>query len=280
MDPSGLRPLGVGEILDLAIKIYRARFADLVKVVAVAVAPIFLLGALVQLSASSDDLGRAPGEATSLDFNEIWTFVAGVFLVAVLGFIASQLASAASFRIVSGTYLDERPTWRESLSFATSKLRSLVWLSIVLGFFLVLSFLALIVPGFYFAVAWTVATPVLLFEGLRGSSALRRSRQLVRGRWWPTLAVVFLSTLFTSIVQGLIGGVLFAAVRDGGSDAAVALANAVTNITASAITTPFTAAVIAVVYFDLRVRKEGFDLELLTRRVGVDPGEAPPPADA
>lgn len=276
MDPTGLRPLGVGEILDVAIKVYRARFVDLFKAVAVVVSPLFLLGAVVQLSAS-DNTRRVAGEP--VDAGDIWTFVAGVFLVAVLGFVASQVASAASFRIVSGTYLDENPTWRESLRFAASKLSSLLWLSVVMAFFLVLAFLALIIPGFYFAIAWTVATPVLLFEGLRGSRALRRSRELVRGRWWPTLAVIFLSTMFTAIVQSIFGGLFFAAVRDADSDAAVALANAATNIAASVLTTPFTAAVIAVVYFDLRVRKEGFDLELLARRVGVDPGELPP-ADA
>lgn len=276
MDPTGLRPLGVGEILDVAIKVYRARFVDLLKAVAVVVSPLFLFGAVVQLSAS-DNTRRVAGEA--VDAGDIWTFVAGVFLVAVLGFVASQVASAASFRIVSGTYLDENPTWRDSLRFAASKLGSLLWLSTVMAFFLVLAFLALIIPGFYFAIAWTVATPVLLFEGLRGSRALSRSRELVRGRWWPTLAVVFLSTMFTAIVQSIFGGLIFAAVRDSDSDAAVALANAVTNIAASVLTTPFTAAVIAVVYFDLRVRKEGFDLELLARRVGMDPGELPP-ADA
>ena len=45
----------------------------------------------------------------------------------------------------------------------------------------------------------------------------------------------------------------------------------------SMITTPFLAAVIVVLYFDLRVRKEGFDLFLLAQRMGVDPpvGAAP-----
>ncbi|MDP9404842.1 MAG: hypothetical protein M3P85_16335 [Actinomycetota bacterium] len=277
MDPARLRPLGVGEILDVAIKVYRARFADLVKAVAVAVAPIFVLGALIQLSVSSEETATAPGEATSIDAGDLWAFVAGVFLVAVLGIVASQLASAASFRIVSGTYLDEHPGWRESLRFAVSKLRSLLWLSVVLGFFLVLAFIALLIPGFYLAVAWTVATPVLLFEGVRGRRALARSRALVRGRWWATLAVIFLSTVFSAVVQGMFAALFLAALRDGGSDAAVALANAAANIAGSVITTPFAAAVIAVVYFDLRVRKEGFDLELLTRRVGVEPGEDRPP---
>ncbi len=46
------------------------------------------------------------------------------------------------------------------------------------------------------------------------------------------------------------------------------------NVGTSVITTPFMAAVLVLIYFDLRVRKEGFDLELLSQGVGV-PG-APP----
>ena len=43
--------------------------------------------------------------------------------------------------------------------------------------------------------------------------------------------------------------------------------------------TPLSAAVLTVLYFDLRVRKEGFDLELLARRLGVEPGTAAAGAD-
>jgi hypothetical protein len=35
-----------------------------------------------------------------------------------------------------------------------------------------------------------------------------------------------------------------------------------------AISTPLQAALLTVLYFDLRVRKEGFDLELLAREMG------------
>ena len=47
----------------------------------------------------------------------------------------------------------------------------------------------------------------------------------------------------------------------------------VAGTASSAVTTPFIAGVITVLYFDLRVRKEGFDLELLAREVGVDPDD-------
>jgi hypothetical protein len=148
------------------------------------------------------------------------------------------------------------------------------------------AFLACLVPGIYLYVAWSVAAPVLLLEDRRGWDALKRSRELVRGRFWPTLAVLVLMTILSGIVQAIFLGVLTGLVSVTGNEVARALADAVGQTASSALTTPLSAAVLTVLYFDLRVRKEGFDLELLARRLGVEPGTvagadilppAPPP---
>lgn len=276
MDAAQLRPLAVGEILDLAIKIYRERFGHLVKAVAAVVAPVSVLGALIQLSVPDagstftgevDELGRPVIEA-----GDVWTFIAGLLLLGLVSYVASQLAAAASFKLVSGAYLDEEPDWRRSLSYATSRLWSLLWLTVVFAVFLVLAFLACVVPSIYFYVAWTVAVPVLLLEDVRGRRALQRSRALVKGRWWPTAGVLLVAFILSGIVQAVLSGLVLAVVSAGNNEVVDAAAQALASTAASVLTTPFTAAVIMVVYFDLRVRKEGFDLELLARRVGVVPG--------
>src|SRR5205823_6340770 len=64
------------------------------------------------------------------------------------------------------------------------------------------------------------------------------------------------------------------------SNSAVALVvTTVINVLSSVITTPFMAAVLILIYFDLRVRKEGFDLQLLSQGVGMEgavlPAQAP-----
>jgi hypothetical protein len=277
MDPAALRPLGIGETLDVAIKVYRARFTTLVKTVGVVVAPVFLFGALVQLSllpdAGEDVVETDPltGEITTVDTGEVWAVVAGFLLLTFLTYVASQLATAAAFKIIGGSYLDEEVDWRDSLRFAFSRLRSLVWLSILIGLGIVLGTLACIVPGVYLYAAWSVAVPALVLEDLRGRAALRRSRRLVEGRWWPVFAVVVLSAILTAIVSGALGGALGGFLAMGDSDAVAAVADAVAQAVASMLTTPFAAAVATVLYFDLRVRKEGFDLELLARNVGVEP---------
>lgn len=280
MDAAQLRPLAVGEILDLAIKIYRERFAHLLRAVAVVVAPVSVFGALVQLSLPDADEALST-EVTEtgqpvVDAGDFWTLMAGLLLVGLVSYAASQLAAAASFKLVSGAYLDEEPDWRRSLAFARSKLGSLVWLTIVFVVLLGLAFVALIVPAVYFYGAWAVAVPVLLFEDVRGRRALKRSRELVRGRWWPVIGALAVAFILSAIVQSIFSALLLAVVSAGSNDVVDAAAQAIANTAASVVTTPFTAAVITVIYFDLRVRKEGFDLEVLAGRVGVEPG--PPPS--
>ncbi|MFP5377199.1 MAG: hypothetical protein ACLGIO_10540 [Acidimicrobiia bacterium] len=277
MDAAQLRPLAVGEILDLAIKVYRERFTHLVKAVAVVVAPVAVLRALVQVSIVPDEgdgLLSGPVDATgapTLDAGEVWSLLGGLLLIGLVSLVSSQLATGASFKLVSGAYLDERPDWRESLRFAAARLGSLVWLTILFGFLVGLGFLACIVPGVYFYVAWAVAVPALLLEDVRGRRALRRSRDLVRERWWPTVGVLLVAFFLAAVVQAMISALLLVVVGVGDNDVVVAVAQAVTDTVGTVLTTPFTAAVVAVVYFDLRVRKEGFDLELLAHRVGVEP---------
>ena len=274
MDPAGLRPLGVGEIHDVAIKIYRARFGTLVKAVSVVLGPVFVLAGAIRLSVPSDDdlfETTQPGATPQFEADELWAFLAGTVLITLLAFIAAQVATGACFKAVGGAYFDEQPDWRQSLRFAQAHLGSLLWLSIVLVVLLVPAVLACVVPGVYLYVAWGVATPVLLLEEVRGRKALKRSRALVKGRWWPTLAVLLLVAIMSGIVQLLFLGLAAGVVSVSGNEVAQAVADAVGQTVSSALTTPLSAAVLTVLYFDLRVRKEGFDIELLAHRLGVDP---------
>ena len=279
MDPAGLRPLGVGEILDVAIKIYRSQFGVLIRAVSVVLGPVFVLAGAIRLSIpTEEDFFEAtqPGATPEFDGGEFWPFLAGTVLITLLAFVAAQVATGACFKAVGGAYFDEQPDWRASLQFARSRLGSLLWLSFLLVIFLVPAFLACIVPGVYLYVAWAVATPVLLLEDVRGRAALKRSRVLVKGRWWPTVAVLLLVAILTGIVQLVFLGLLAGVVSASDNEVAQAVADAVAQTVSSALTTPLSAAVLTVLYFDLRVRREGFDLELLARQIGVDPTTTAP----
>lgn len=279
MEVTELRPLGVGEVLDFAIKVCRPRYLTLVKIVAVVVVPMQILSAIIRTSTlSNNTVATSPNGTTHLS-TAGWTAIAGSLVGGILVGLASQLASAASLKSLSGAYVDEQATWRESIGYAWSRFGSVILVAFLVAVLSTLALFVFVIPGVYLWGSWVVAVPVLLLEGTRGRKALKRSRELVKGRWWPTFATYLLATLIVTIFSGILGAIFGAIVGVSHSgELAQILVNSIAGILAGVITTPFIAAVIVVIYFDLRVRKEGFDLAMLAHHVGGTPRrpEEPP----
>ena len=278
MDTPGLRPLGVGEILDVAFKIYKRHAVQLFKIVLFVVLPIQALGALILVSTVNDpDAVSGFGEIDTQSDSELAGAIAGNVTTSVLGGLAVLLATAACTKAVADAYLNRNPDWRDSLRAARSKFWSLLWLSFLVGFFLIFAFLALIIPCIWLYVAWVAAYPVLMLEDVRGRKALGRSFRLVRGRWWPTFGAYAVAGLLAAGVQGLVVFLMAGALLVGADDSVLAtvLVTGTANAIGGVLTTPFSAAVAALIYFDLRVRKEGLDIELLAENLGVPPPEGP-----
>jgi hypothetical protein len=178
---------------------------------------------------------------------------------------------------VSDTYVGTETDWRASLRFGFHRLGSLLWLTLLHGALLLLAFAACIVPGIWLYAAWSVAVPALLIEGTRGFKALGRSFNLVRGRWWPTAGTLLLANILAAAVSFGFGLLALPFVFTGRDNEFVFdLANGIFGAVASVLTIPFVAAVVAVIYFDLRVRKEGFDLQLMAQRIGAPPRAVTP----
>jgi hypothetical protein len=267
-----LRPLGVGELVDAALKIWRRHFGALVRTVLVVVAPVEVLTALAVASA---DPGAdvSSGEA-----------VAGgtAALVGVaLRLLATLVASAATLQVVTVAYLGGEPDWRQSLGLATQRLPSLLWLTVLTGLGLLVAFVALVIPGIYLSVAWSLAFAALMAENLKGSAALGRSYRLVRGRWWPAFGTLLLAYILMLVVGFFVQLPFLLALGNVDPESfAGFVAAAVAGVVSAVVTTPFLATIFILLYFDLRVRKEGFDLELLTQAVelpATEPSPGPPP---
>ena len=271
-NPAQLRPLGLGEILDAGIKIYRNKFATMLKAVAVVIVPVQVLNILVTLSLPDTTTTTTGTSATTSDGSG-WAGVAALLLIFVITVVSSALAEAACLKAVSDTYVGTDTDWRGSLRFGFRRLGSLLWLTLIHGVLLLLAFAACIVPGIWLYAAWSVAVPVLLVEGTRGFKALGRSFNLVRGRWWPTAGTLLLANILAAAVSFGFGLLALPFVLTGRDNEFVFdLANGIFGAVASVLTIPFVAAVVAVIYFDLRVRKEGFDLQLMAQRIGAPPG--------
>jgi hypothetical protein len=250
-----LRPLSIGEILDVAIKIYLRNAWTLFRVVLVVVAPVEIVSALIEASAASNGSGidTTTGEGTVVDSHELALYLSALAATTVLGIVANTAATGASFKAVADAYLGEQPTWRSSLRFAFARIHSILWITLLGGIATVVGLVFCIIPGVYLWIAFAVAVPVLLTEGVKGTAAHGRSRALVGGRWWGTFGVVLLGTILAGVVSAAIGAL--AGVAGGTTDVgslAGFLVRSVSGTLGSMISTPFTAAFVSVLYFDLR----------------------------
>jgi hypothetical protein len=279
-----LRPLGIGEILDVSLKLAWRNLGTLTRIVLFVVTPAQIVIAIVDISAIPNYRPSATFFETSNQIapraNEVWTRAAAALVAAGIGFLASQFATGACFRSIAESYLGHASGWRASLGFAARRFHSILWVAFLGGILTILAGVFCLIPGIYLLVAFAVALPVLMSEGRRGRGALGRSRALVHGRWWKTAITLFIAFLLVVVLSALVSGLVSALVLTGATDPVeLFLISAVAGTAAALATTPFTAAYHTVIYFDLRVRKEGFDLRLLASRIGVElpDGWEPPP---
>ncbi len=273
--PVHLRPLGVGEVLDVALKLVWQNAGTFVRIVLVVVVPLQIVISLLFASGTSEihttrfTLAGQTFSETRVDNSG--ALIAAFAIAGVLTVLMLPLASGACYRAVAAAYLGEPVSWRASLGYCFRRLHSVLWLLFLNALVVLIGSLFCVIPGIYLAVAFAVALPVLLDEGTKGRRALGRSRQLVRGYWWRTIGVIVLGYLLTSILTWGLGIGLQAAVHEPLDSTGGVIVNVVVSAVSRVITTPFAAAFVTVLYFDLRVRKEAFDLQLLAGRVGVEP---------
>jgi Membrane domain of glycerophosphoryl diester phosphodiesterase len=272
---SGLRPLAFGEILDVALKIVARHWRVLVACVAIVVLPVQLASTLLvySIDPARFDLNASGTTTTTADDSEVGALVAA----SVLQFLSVMLAAAACFKAVGDGYLGGEPGLGRSLSFGLTRIPRLFGIYIVVGVCVVVGLILFIAPGVWIGTVWSLAVPAMLFERTGVFAALSRSFELVKGRFWGVLGLLVVSVLIVfaiSFVLGLLIGGLGAVVT-ADSEVAGAIVNLVATVVSNMITLPLFAAVLTVLYFDQRVRKEGFDLQLLADGLGGDAPLAP-----
>jgi hypothetical protein len=122
-------------------------------------------------------------------------------------------------------------------------------------------------------VLFVLAAPAVVIERLGVRAALARARLLVKGRWWRVSGILLLTLLITIFmgffalrIPFLVVEYVFFGNDRGGIEVFLQLAlDTAGRIVSWTLTIPFDAGVIALLYVDRRMRREGFDLELQTR---------------
>ena len=247
-----LRPLSTGEVLDGALTLLRRHFGLLFGI-AVACEGV---PTVVELYLELASGGRVDPM--------------GALIVRILNAVGNLLVTGATVRAVSDAYLGGVPRLGDALRYAVEKLGVIFGATFLSGLVTLLASIAFVIPGIIVFCGYSVAGQVAALERLSSSTdALRRSWALTKG--FKGKAFVLWIVSFALIVVVVMGaGVLGAAAGalTGGLDAVVTVLVAVVSL----LIYPLITCVFTLFYYDLRVRKEGFDLEVLSGQLGSGQG--------
>ncbi len=260
-----LQKMEIADILDTAIRLYRHNFTlfmEIVAVVQVFLMAIYMIGAW----SASQTLMATGGEEIP------WKALVSLGPLGLLyigGWILLFPVSEAALAFaVSETYLGRRISVLE----AYQRMWPLIWR--LLGTMILVSIVIslgtgmCLIPGILVWVWFAITTPIVALERTAGPTAMDRSYRLVSGHWWRVLGALLLLQLIIIVATVAISipPVLGVMLLLGESNPLLAQAlttaiQAITNI----VVRPVLMIGTVLIYYDLRIRKEGFDLVTLTQ---------------
>jgi hypothetical protein len=245
-----IREMSFSELLDAAFRIVRDHFVLLVGISAVINLPVAVIGSEIE---------AAPGSA-------VWLRAVAMFLLLL---IAGPIVSVALTYAIGEIYLGRVTTVGQSLRAALGLIVPFSGTLLLLYLGVIGGLLLLVIPGIYLMLVWMLTWQVMVFERCFGTAALRRSRALMRGNVWRAIGILLLSGLITAVLTSAFGAVF---------RLAPVLAPLARGI-AQSVGGAYTATVAVLLYFDIRCRKEAFDLEHLAELVeSAAPAGRPLPA--
>ncbi len=296
-----LRPLNLGEILDGAFKAVRANPTVMFGFAAVVVGAAVVLGSFIQWGVAgtlSSSVGSLASEVDPTGQTGLADSLGGSLaqlvsypLLAVATTVLTGALIVSVSRSVIGTKISVGELWSQSwkrvlfLAFVFSPVQGLVVLvawavlavpvvllatngqtgsAVALG---VLGALGLLVASLWFQVRTLLMPATIVLEGTSIREAITRGWVLTRGSFWRLFGINWLTALIAGVVAQVVtvpatGIALWLAgpnyLTSGTGIAITAIGTAV----GSTFTVVFSASVIALLYIDVRMRREGLDIEL------------------
>jgi hypothetical protein len=254
--------MSIGDILDRGLKLLLARLPTFYAINLL----VFLPQILVQLVQPVVEEAQVTPVSGLL----------GILLVVLLALILGPIGNAASLHVIAQEFIGQRAGMGDAFGFAFHRFGRLLGASFLAGVFIGLGMLLCLVPGILFAIWYIFVGQVVVVEGLKGDKALQRSKSLGEGFRARILGLGFLFLLLGVILitmTGFLERVLPShelVTTATGLRAVVHYPNFVVNqlvtYLVNSLVQSYSAVCWTLLYFDLRIRKEGFDLELAAQQ--------------
>lgn len=241
------RPRSTTEILDAAFLVLRARYGTLVGAYALVQAPMILGWLWMQ-----DVLGEMG--------------------LRVLELSVSAVADATVVLLVSAWVNGTSRSTGAAIGLALRRLPALTGAAWGTTILIMFGLALLVLPGLLI-MAGTFAVPAaIVLEGRSLRGAFRRASDLAEGQLRRLVNVLVVGVVIAwALGAALAWGLGLVAGMLGGDERA----GAALGVLGNALVLPFAGIVVTLLYYDLRIRKEAYDLELLARDLPPLPADAP-----
>ena len=255
---TALRPLSTGELLDRTFSLYRSHFGLFVGIFALpymAVVAFQLVGLVFQSSTP-----KLPNILLTM----IWSV--GVWLLIL---VVSAVSQAATVVAVSNLYLERPASVTDSFSAVKGQVLGVMGLSFLVSMAVFLGLFAIIVPGVLLWIMWCLAVPAKVLEHKGIFDSMSRSMELTKGHWGRIFVIGLLILALKFGISSLLQWpILIAAgfsLRGGMQQMSVGwqVALLVSAFVATSLVGGLATIAFSLVYYDERVRKEAFDLQLM-----------------
>ena len=286
--PPLLRPLSLGELLDRAIRLYRRNLLNFVGIIAIVQIPLTLLSLLVSIGffgqAAVALQSPIPDPAAVLNAN-YFIGTGATLLLSIVNFVLVQgIATAALTRSVADHYLGQPISFIDAyfkIGNAWKRLIGAILLALLitigLGIWMIIPCIGWLTGIglllFFSAIVVPMISPIIILEKRQVGQAILRAWDLSRRRFWWVVGFFAVLILFAQVVvtgpNYLLNLVLNYAIQSI-TKATPYMTFALKTIGQSTVSLifnlfymPLQLTCLTLMYFDLRVRTEGFDMALL-----------------
>ena len=252
-ETSELRARNFGDILGDTFRIYGRSFLRLVAIVAIVEVVLAIIGGIVGGLLA---IPIVTGEALPFEEFAVGPFILGMMVILAAYILLYPLMEGAVIHATSEQHF-RPPDIGRAYGFAWKRIGALIGAG-VLVFLAVLGMCITIIGipfAIYFGVRWSFVWQAALLEGFGPRGALSRSSALVKDNWWLVLGIVLVLGIMAAVISGTLG-----------------IIPIVGSAIGAILSVPILIVGATLLYYDLRLKKEGYNLGVMAGEIGTSPG--------
>jgi len=200
--------IGIQELFKRSFELYKNNFWTFIVISLLPIAASMILPVLSLLTGFGlPILNLLRNPSSPIEFIGVLTssLLASVPIFLLVGLIIIGVNVWGAIALIYAIKNNEAGV-KESFLQTKDRVLSAIWVGLLVGIALFFGYLLFFIPGIIFSIWFSFSFYVLIYEGLHGTKALSRSKQLVDGHWWDVfarLAIIGVVFFFLNlIIQG------------------------------------------------------------------------------